>query len=168
MRPSGVEPRMRLALTSMGLLLLTAGCVDEPEDTLGAASVPEADVPVEPFGAEGTVWLPPSSGEDRVETLIPFPVNASGSSLVAELALGSRYGPLDLPPVLTDVLVELRAPDGTVLAEGALDMQETQARLEARAQAAGEHVLALLSYGGSDEQANGDFVDWRLDVTPAP
>lgn len=154
---------MRPLLTVSALLVL-AGCAAPTELEGAATSTP---IPVEPFAAEGTVFLPPTGSQERAKTLLPFPVNATGSTLTVHAVLGSKYGPLDAPPVLTDVLLELRAPDGTVLAEGALDPASPEAHLEASAAQTGEHVLALLSYGGSDEEANGDYVAWRIEVTPA-
>ena len=158
-----------MKLATILIALAFAGCMQGPEEALEAATTNAAPpIVMEPFAAEGTVWLPPSSGQDRAETLILFPVNATGSGIVADFALGSMYGPLDLPAVLTDVLVELRAPDGTVLAEGALNMESTEAHLEVeRTEAVGEHTLAILSYGGSDEEANGDYVAWKVEVTPS-
>lgn len=151
---------MKLAATI--LALLATGCItdaatDAPDAMDQAASAL-------PFAGEGRIYLPPSNGNDRVESLIAFPVNASGMSLVADLALGSNYGPLDAPVTIADVRVELRAPDGTVLADGALGAQNARAHLEASAATSGEHALAILSYGGSDEEANGDHVDWHLDA----
>lgn len=146
------------------LALLATGCItnaatDAPDATTQAAAAL-------PFAAEGRLFLPSSTGNDRAESLILFPVNASGMGLVADLALGSMYGPLAAPATIADVLVELRAPDGTVLADGALGTQNPQVHLEAMATVSGEHTLAILSYGGSDEEANGDHVDWRLDAAP--
>ena len=158
-----------MKLATVVIALVFAGCTQGPGEALDAATVgPASTLVLEPFAAEGTVWLPPTSGQDRVETLIPFPVNATGSAMVADLVLGSKYGPLDVPSVLTDVLVELRAPDGTVLAEGALNVREPEARLEVEsAEAVGEYALALLSYGGSDGEANGDYVAWLIEATPS-
>lgn len=153
--------------TALILFALLAGCTQLPASSVETpASVADAIAPFEPFLAEGTLWLPPST-EDRVETLIPFPVNASGARLLAHAELGSTYGPLDSPITIADVLLELRAPDGTVLAEGRLGMEGPTADLEATSESVGEHTLAILSYGGSDEEANGDRVDWRIE-TKAP
>lgn len=164
MRPLVLLPRMR-ALPLIVLLAL-AGCVDVPDDASADPTPDDAMLPVEPFAAEGAQFLPPSQSQDRVETLIPFPVNATGSAIAASFALGSRYGPADAPPILSDVVVQLRAPDGSVLEESSVTIDMPEAQLDAEANATGEYALALLSYGGSDGEANGDYVAWRVDVAP--
>lgn len=155
--------RIPMKPTPILLALALAGCLDVADEAGTALS---DGALAAPFLAEGTVFLPPTQSDARTQTLLPFPVNATSSTIALDLALGSRYGPAEVPPLATDVLVELRAPDGSVLAEGALSMGEPEAHLEAVANASGEHTLALLSYGGSDEQANGDYVEWRVEVAP--
>lgn len=150
---------MRLAL--IALMLLLAGCLDA--EVPGATTDPPR---VEPFEAEGIVFLPPTQSQDRAETHLPFPVKATVSRIAVDVILGSRYGPLDAPPFPSDVLVELRAPGGAVLAEARLDTQTPEAHLEAETNATGEHDVVLLSYGGSDERSMGDYVDWRIEVAP--
>lgn len=148
------------------LALLVGGCAAPAASNDAADSATGADVRAVPFAAEGRVWLPPSQGQSREETLIPFLVNQSGMSIAVDLALGSTYGPADLPETIGDVVVEIRAPDGSVLADASMTTGARDAHLDAVANATGEHALAILSYGGSDGAANGDHVDWRIAVEP--
>lgn len=143
---------------------LAAGCAT-PTETEGAAV--EDPLPTEVVGGmlEGTVWLPPSQGQERQETVVELPANHSGLRIVAQLALGSAYGPQELPITTADVRVELRAPNGDVLGDAHLSAQEREATLEGVTLEAGPHVLAILSYGGSDGQANGDHVHYHVQAT---
>lgn len=149
--------------TVLVLALALAGCID-PATEAAVAPAP-SDAPAGGI-VEGAVFLPPSSGEDRVETLVEIPANSSAMRVVADLVLGSRYGPLEAPLQTGDVLVEIRGPDGAALVDAHLGPQETQARLEAETLADGAHTLAILSYGGSDGQANGDYVSYRVEAVP--
>ena len=156
-------PMKHLLVPSMLCVLALAGCLDAPADAAVAALPPEAV----PGGLlEGELFLPPSSGQDRIESVVELPANASGLRIDARVALGSRYGPLDAPVQTADVLVELRGPDGDVLADAHLSAQQTEATLEGDTVRDGPHTLALRSYGGSDEQENGDYVAYRVQVTP--
>lgn len=167
MLPHRFRGSMR-AIFPLVTLSLLAGCIDAPTDATGAAAEDAwADLPVGGL-VEGEVFLPPSSGQDRVETLIEVPANVGGLTIVADLALGSRYGPVDAPLQTADVLVELRGPEGDVLADAHLGAQQTEARLEAETTMDGPHTLAILSYGGSDGEANGDFVSYRAEATRTP
>jgi len=166
--------------TVIAALALFAGCMNAPEEPFEAANVeepasagadapPSADAAAEPpppITIEGTIWLPPSSGQDRAESLVEVPVAANGSRIHAALHLGSRYGATELPPLLTDVLVELRDPTGEVLGSTTLTMNAPDGEIEAVAPTAGTPTLAILSYGGSDGQANGDHVDYVVNVVP--
>lgn len=137
------------------LLVLLAGCA-APEPVLEAAIEPSP-----PIEMEGTIFLPPTQGSDRVETIVEIPVETDGTAIRASVHLGSRYAGTDVPPAMTDVLVELRDPAGEVLAEGSLAMGAEDADLEG-VSSAGVAALVFLSYGGSDEQANGDFVRYAI------
>lgn len=152
--------RPALPILAVALVLFTSGCVGTlPGPDSPAAS--DAAPPRLPFESEGTVWLPPSSGSARAETLIAFAVNASGMTVSASLRLAMRS--FVETPSSADVAVELRGPDGEVLAETVLRYPAShEATLEAPAVMPGEHVLALLSYGGSDAEAYGDRVDYLL------
>lgn len=142
------------------LALLAAGCLDAPGESLNPAASP---LPT-PFSAEGVTWLPASEGAGRSETILPFPVNGTGVALTVALRLGAHYGS-ELPASIADVHVELRAPDGEVLAKGALGTgRGHEERLAATAERPGEHALVLLAYGGSDGEANGDYVAWRIEA----
>lgn len=144
--------------------LVLAGCAQPSSPAAEVAAAPGPDVA--PFLLEDTVWLPPSQGQERVETLIAFPVNASGTLLVGHLALGSAYGPAELPETIADVQVELRDPAGEVLAQAHLGTGERQADLEVVLESASEHVIALLSFGGSDGAQYGDHVHYSLEGKP--
>lgn len=146
-------------------IVLLAGCT-APDATETATTGPASPGEIAGGMVEGTVWLPPSQGQDRVETLVELPANHSGLRVAAQLALGSAYGPQELPLSTADVLVELRAPNGDVLADAHLGTQQREGTLEAATVEAGPHVLAILSYGGSDGSANGDHVHYHVEVTP--
>lgn len=154
--------------TLLALLLLT-GCVDAPTDDAAGAAAEKDTSGAADAGAivggivEGTLWLPPSDSEARKETMIGLPANFSGMLLVGELTLGSQYGPAALPATVADVLVELRGPNGDVLDDAQLSTSEPTATLGATTTMAGPHTLAILSYGGSDGQANGDYVRYSVE-----
>lgn len=166
---------MRGSIVIVALTLL-AGCMDKTEAPVETASadplVAEAAeavanatmaAPPAPVTIEGTVWLPPTTGNDRTESLVELPVSVDGQTIRATLHLGSWYGIAEIPPVLTDVLVELRDPAGVVLAEASLTMGQTDAEVDGISPA-GTAILALLSYGGSDEEGNGDHVDYVAEI----
>lgn len=151
-------------------LMLLAGCLGDEPTTEGATApgVPTAaPVATGPVTVEGTLWLPPSSGQTREETLIELPANASGLRIVGHLVLGAAYGPAELPVTMADVEFELRDAAGTVLASGHLTVQSREGEIEATTEGVGPHVLALLSYGGSDGSGNGDHVHYTLEIAPA-
>ncbi|HET6404101.1 MAG TPA: hypothetical protein VFH78_05600 [Candidatus Thermoplasmatota archaeon] len=153
-----------MRLLWLALALVGAGCVTLPSELEGATTDDATTAVPEPFSAEGTVWLPPSTGQSRMETVVVFPVDAGGMGILANVALGSQYGPAELPLTTADVQVQLRAPDGTVLAEASLRGLARQASLEGEAKEAGEHSLAFLSYGGSDGSSTGDHVHWHVET----
>ena len=153
--------------STIAALALLAGCATPSEDAVDGASMgPMPGAHVEPLRIEGTVWLPPSDGDARKETLVPFPVNASGARVAVAVHLASTYGPLELPALLSDVIIELRDPAGKVLASAHVTMGEPEGDLDAVVASAGEATLAFLSYGGSDGTANGDRVEYAADVMP--
>lgn len=158
----------RIVLIAIALLATTlAGCVDAPtpvpsESIDAAATAPDEAPAAAPFSASGRAWLPPSSSGEREETLVVFPVNASGMVGEVTLRLGMQYV-VELPPAFSDVQVEVRAPSGDVVATATLTMGAPDATFALESLVVGEHALALLSYGGSGG-GTGDFVDWRIDV----
>lgn len=149
----------------LAALVLLAGCAAPPETEVASTDL---EIPEEIVGGmiEGTVWLPPSQSQEREETLVELPANHSGMHVVASLALGSLYGPAELPITTADVLVELRAPSGDVLGDVHLGTQTREGTIDATTAEAGPHVLAILSYGGSDGSANGDHVHFHAEVAP--
>lgn len=155
---------MRHWMLALALAALVAGCA-APTET---ADIDEA-LPTEAMGGmvEGTVWLPPSQSQAREETLVDLPANQSGLRVVAQLALGAAYGPQELPLTTADVVVELRAPSGEVLSDAHLTAQAREATLEGVTAEMGPHVLAILSFGGSDGEANGDHVHYHVEAEPA-
>lgn len=158
---------MRPPMLALAALVALAGCVGAPAES--ASQEPLADLPADLEGGtlEGTHWLAPSSGNAREEALLEIPANHSWMPITARLALGTMYGPLELPETTADVLVELRGPDGTVLAEGALGTGSRELTLEAMTEQEGPHVLALLSYGGSGGEGRGDHVHYHVEVGAA-
>lgn len=170
---------MRLVWVALAALVL-AGCVEEGGDAgeddvqTAAAEAGMAEAASEaaatasanatPFVAEGTLWLPPSSGQEREESLLPFPVNATGMAIRVHVTLGSTYGPVELPVTMANVLVEVRDAAGEVLADGRVGTEGRELELEAEAGEAGEYVVALLSYGGSDGSSTGDHVHWGIET----
>lgn len=157
MHRSVVPPALALALAfSSGL----AGCLGVPEPLSSAAA--EELVPYE---ASGTLFLPPSGGETRVETLVAVPVNATGAEIAIEMAFGARYSDQESPVSLSDVLVELRDPAGEVLAQGSKTMgTPATINLGATSTLVGDHALVILSYAGSDGNANGEYATYTITV----
>lgn len=157
-----------MTLRSIAWLLvpfLLAGCASSP-DPVEPAAAGEAASPLgapSPFSTSGEVFLPPSSGSARVETLVAFAVNASGMGGSITLHLGNRMG-FELPASIADVEVEVRDPAGEPIATAHLQAPAFDATLALADLVAGEHALALLSYGGSDGAANGDYVAFALEI----
>lgn len=140
-----------------------AGCA-APDAVLEASGSPGLDAPPPaPFVAEGLTFLPPSQGEARETTEIPFYVNATGMTGDIVMRLGGRYV-VELPPLLADVEVEVRGPAGDVIGGARLGASSSEATIALADLARGDHALVLLSYGGSDGRANGDYVAWRIAV----
>jgi hypothetical protein len=150
---------------------LLAGCAAPSDATLNAASSPgpASAAAATPTHVEGVAWLPDDGGASRATTEIAFPVNASPARLTVALHLGSRYAGWDLPTSSADVEVELRAPDGAVLAKASLRADAgVDKTLDARTNETGMHKLALLSYAGSDGSGMGDYVGYKVDARSGP
>lgn len=151
-----MTPHRAPALASaLALALAASGClaaVDEP--------APAAAAPL-PAPVEGRAWLPPSQGQDRMETLVAVPDVPAGATMNARVVLGSTYV-APVPLQTADVLVELRDAAGEVIAEARLGSDAPEAELEGVVTLAGEAALALLSYGGSDGSSMGDHVDYEV------
>lgn len=157
---------MKLALLLLATLLL-AGCAAPASTRTTAAPADHASASsASATHLTGTVWLPPNQGQERARSEVRFVINASDMAIVAKVRLGSRYS-TELPTTIANAQVELRAPDGSLLASAMLGasgkMEET---LRAQANTAGEHKLVLLTYGGSDGASLGDYVAFTIDATP--
>jgi hypothetical protein len=157
------------------LALALAGCSSATDTDAPSADITDsvpapAEVPTTspevvaaaPFHLDrnGTLWLPPSSGPDPVESRVPFEVNAS-ASLHVTLHLAST-----LTPVATaHAVVELRDPTGAVLATASFEppgLEPNTKELDAEATVAGPYELRFETYGGSDGSGNGDHIDYRI------
>jgi hypothetical protein len=161
-------PRPGLPFLLALALLPFAGCLEaaptEDPSTMSAgddAVGMAAAAPVPPVALEGEAWLPPSQGQDRMETLVEFATGDGFAGTVA-LRLGARYG-VETPPLLADVVVEVRDPAGDVLETAHLSLDSPEAELALDGLAAGPHALALLSYGGSGG-GYGDYVWYSIEL----
>ena len=153
-----------LLLAPLALALAVAGCAaPEAAESVAAADAVEDALAAAPFSSEGVVFLPPSQGQEREVTEIPFEVNATGMSGDVVLHLGGKYV-IELPGVLADVEGEVRAAAGEVVGAAQLSNAAQDATIALADLVAGPHTLVLLSYGGSDGQGNGDFVEWAISV----
>lgn len=140
------------------LALALPGCLAPDATPAATPNVIEKNAPPGPFQAEGVLW--PTQPQ---EYEIPFPVNASGMRVVAELRAGTRVL-VELPPWV-QVRVELRDPEGRVVDEATLRMDHGyEATLEHVAAAAGEHVLHVAYDGGGDGAGRGDYLAYALDA----
>lgn len=160
--------RMRGFVPIVIACALLAGCVQSPAAETPTPAPAEATEPViEVVHLDGVVWLPPNRGQEREETIVELPANASGLAIEAMVVLGSTYGPVPLPATIADVIVQIRDAEGNALAEEHLTAESAEATLEAVTEVAAGHALAFLSYGGSDGSANGDHVDFVVEIKPA-
>lgn len=163
------------ALACLALLVL-AGCTssetpDAPVDDIGRPGATE-DAPARPdqesaapfhLDVSGTLWLPPTTGSAPTESVVPFQLNATADVHVT-LHLGSTITPV----ATADAVVELRDASGNVLAQAEFHppgFEPNEQTLDVDAALAGAYELHFATYGGSDEAANGDYVDYRIQAT---
>lgn len=157
--------RMRLALPIL-MLAATAGCFESPAASTTLPQDEPAEALVETVHLDGIVWLPSSSGQEREETPVELPANATGLRIAASLLLGSTYAGANAPALLADVIVQIQDAAGEALAEAHLTMDAPTAQIEAVTADAGGATLMVLSYGGSDGSANGDHVSFGVEIAP--
>jgi len=167
-------------LTALLLLLTASGCVgpaaphDADATTAPAPNeskeLPHATGPAPvsaSYEGHGRVWLPPSQGSDRVRTHVSLDLPDPGMRLEARLRLASTYFGLDAPTTTADVQVQLLDPTGQSAANGTLNGDEPDLRLEVPQAASGTWLILLLSYGGSDGESSGDHVDYEARAASA-
>lgn len=150
---------MRLSLLLLPALLL-AGCA--APDAIREANAPAAP---QPWHSEGAFFVKPSQNSDLSTVEIPFLVNATGAEATATIAARERYGPVELPRSSAYVEARLVDADGNTLAEARrMPGGEPTLTLRAKDVPRGEAKLILGIGGGSDEQANGDLIEYTLDA----
>lgn len=163
------------------VLALAAGCMEKNEDPVDAASheAPES-APAEsaasdttngdvapappPVKVEGDHFLPPTTGNDRAESRVDLPDATPDQAIRGTFRLGSRYMGLDVPPLLPEVIVELRDVNEGVLAEILLNAESPEGAIDATTATGGALAVIFLSYGGSDGSANGDHVAYVIEI----
>lgn len=151
-------------------LLAFAGCTSpgstDPATVVthapDAVAAPPSTPAPDPFrlDANGTLWLPPTTGADPAESRVPFQLNATADVLVT-LRLGSTLTPI----ATADAVVELRDASGDVLAQATFSspgMPPNEKTLHAAQAAAGSYGLHFATYGGSDGSSSGDYIAYRI------
>lgn len=161
-----MNPRILLALAVLPL----AGCAT-PDD-VAPAGVADTNLTAPanltvpgPFHLESTWWISGAAGMEMAQLEIAIPVNATGMAAAIAIHSGARFGSIDSPTFWAYVEAQLLDPAGEVLAEGSHDQfLARDIELAAADLAAGPHKLVLRAGGGSDGSANGDYVDYVIDV----
>lgn len=154
---------MRLAslLASLLGLALLAGCAT-PAATTGPDDALDAFVP---WDSEGGFWVGPSNSQAPTRVEVPFAVNGTGRTVRVEAAISEQYAGVGLPRSTAQMEVQLLDAAGEVVAQVVREPAgEPIVTLETTDLPEGAATLVFLLRGGSDGQANGDHVGYRLTV----
>lgn len=137
-----------------------AGCAVSAVER-GGADAP----PFVPYDAAGAFFVEPSRGNELSRTEVLFLVNATGRTATATVTIGSRLGGADLPRSTAYLEVQMLDETGEAVSEGRrMPLGEAAMVLRTDELPAGAATLVILVGGGSDKEANGDHVAYRITV----
>ena len=110
--------------------------------------------------------MPASLGMSTARGNIMFPLNASGLDVRIDLRIGTRAVSVEAPASSAMLMAKLVDATSKTVAEAMIMPPETRARIETTNGTAGPATLVLETRGGSDGQANGDYVAYEITATP--
>lgn len=147
-------------------VLALAGCASPSAQNSNAQLHAENDPLLDALTLEGTYWMPTSLGMSTATGSIPFPLNTSDLSVTIILRVGTRVAGIDVPASSAMVMAKLVDASNKTVAEAMIMPPDKEAKIETTNATAGECRIILETHGGSDGNANGDYVAYVITAAP--
>lgn len=159
---------MRPVVTAICLAAL-AGCTTptspEAVDPLETSFTPEHPRDIELLLA-GTYWMPMSLGMSTAKGNVAFLLNATGLDVAITLRVGTRLSGIEAPASGAMLMAKLIDATNKTVAKAMVMPPAKDAQIETTNASTGTATLILETHGGSDGQANGDYVAYEITATP--